>query len=1134
MTCARSSGFIHPESIITQRIAYMTEAPELVETPDRQPAWVRKAAEGLRKPATWIFVLIVLLALFTRLPNLATRVMSHDEVNHVYFAWLFAENGTYQHDPLSHGPLQFHLLAFVYRILGDSDFSSRLPAALAGIAAVFIVWEYRRWLGKAGALAAAVMMVFSPYMLYYSRYARNESFVVLEALITIWAVFRYLECRKPAWLYVLGGALAFHAATKETFFLYTAQLLIFIIVVFSIQMLGAAWKNPTLKRTFGAGLGLAASGFGLAVAVFLRDRTEAGEAAAPMVSSLVFIGVFFGIIGAVILITAMIRSFGKRLQSDFPMLDVLVVIGTLTLPQLAALPAQAMGWNPMDYQDPSQITRTAGIVIVLAIISAAVGLTWNPRRWLTAAGVFLLIFVPLYTTIFTHPFGLFSGLVGSLGYWLVQQGVERGSQPWFYYLFLQIPMYEYLAAFGFLIGIGIVLRRLLKREKIGGPQPAPASEDVPAAPRDLFLVHLIYWALTAVLIYTYAGERMPWLTVHIALPLILFAGWAFGTIITGADWRAILRWRTAALIVLTVLGITAIVQSASYLLGIAPSVGSVFPEIERITGWIITMGLGAASLYAAYRFAAEYRGGTVLRIAGLAVITLIFLQTIRTSLRASFVKYDSAEEFLVYAHAASGPKLALEEIEALSRHITGGPDLKIAYDNHAAYPYWWYLRRYPNAKDTGASPNRDLLNYPVVFAGEENYAKYEAFLGDRYLSQQYERLWWPLQDYFNLTWQQVWGAFTNPDMVNALWKIWFDRDYRAYAALKERDLTARGWAPASRMKMYVRQDLASAVLGMTYEGELPEDLVFTDPYSDHMIALEPDTIMGGPGADPGQFSAPRGLVVARDGIYIADSNNHRIQHLSFEGDVITYWGSYADSETGDAPDGTFNQPWDVTIGPDGSLVVADTWNHRLQWFTPGGSFLNKVGYFGTGDTIAAMWGPRSVALDDEGRVFATDAGNKRIVVFDADGLPLTTIGMGGVGPGQLDEPVGLEIGPDGRLYVADTWNQRVQVFAETLPLQFEPVLEWPVEAWYGQSLENKPDLAVSRDGHVCISDPEGPRILCFDSEGIFLSGWNTGGMVLSSGLAFDDECRLWVSDAGTNQIMRFDPGFCLESSPASE
>jgi DNA-binding beta-propeller fold protein YncE len=67
-------------------------------------------------------------------------------------------------------------------------------------------------------------------------------------------------------------------------------------------------------------------------------------------------------------------------------------------------------------------------------------------------------------------------------------------------------------------------------------------------------------------------------------------------------------------------------------------------------------------------------------------------------------------------------------------------------------------------------------------------------------------------------------------------------------------------------------------------------------------------------------------------------------------------------------------------------------------------------------------GPRQVAIDAKGRIFITDTGNKRVVVFTSDGKFITEFGGYGLELGRMDEPVGIAIAPDQTIYIADTWN----------------------------------------------------------------------------------------------------------------
>jgi len=148
-------------------------------------------------------------------------------------------------------------------------------------------------------------------------------------------------------------------------------------------------------------------------------------------------------------------------------------------------------------------------------------------------------------------------------------------------------------------------------------------------------------------------------------------------------------------------------------------------------------------------------------------------------------------------------------------------------------------------------------------------------------------------------------------------------------------------------------------------------------------------------------------------------------------------------------------------------------------------------------------------------------------VFDANGNYLTQFGSAGLDPGQFDEPVGVTLDANGNVYVTDTWNQRVQTFSQSPDgLTFTPLKQWDVVGWYGQSLDNKPFIAVDNVGHVFITDPEGFRVIEYTTDGQLIQTWGDYGTTpstfgLAAGIAIDAQGNIWVSDAGNNRIMKF-------------
>ncbi len=1111
-----------------------------------------------------LFALILLLAAVTRFYDLGTRVMSHDESLHTYFSWKLATGQGYQHDPMMHGPLQFHLIALSYFLFGDSDASARIPVALFGIASVAFLWFYRRYLGRSGTLIAAFLFVISPYMLYYARYVRNESYVAFFGLVTLWATLRYLDTGEKRYLLALSAVTALHLAAKETAFIYTAQLLVFLGLLFLARILKGQWADSR-RRTLFLVMLVAAALFFAVTAGFMRLDTAlpAGEStlAQPPVPGAtpgdirlsmdippILTGgmLFMGVLSILAALYFLVLGFGLENLRRERSADLMVLLLTLILPQLAPLPVKLMNWRIPDQPGAvyglgwTDVWHFAVFMLPLALIGIAAGVWWLGREWWRNAGLFYLIFTVFYTTFFTNGGGFFSGMVGSLGYWLAQQGVQRGGQPWYYYLLVQIPLYEYLPFLASGVGVAYLVSLARRGRETHDAEheetrsmeheaqdlePAEAQSAPPAPYTALFPLLALYWSVTSLLAYTVAGEKMPWLTVHIALPMILLGGWGLGQLverIPAQTWRSREAWLNLTLGLLFLLSAF---RAAGSLLGNAPPFqGKDLAALQATSNFLVALATAGLSAWGLWRLRGRVRHMGALSLA--AFFALLAAFTIHTSFQASYVNYDQANEYLVYAHSARGVKDVLARVEDLSLRLTDGLDIEVAYDDDTSWPMTWYLRNYRKQRFYGAQPNKDLRSAPVIIVGDNNFGKIEAVVRQDYYRFDYIRMVWPEQDYFGLTWSRIRDALRNPEMRRALWDIWLNRDHTRYGQVLNKDMSLANWNPADRMRLYIRKDVAARLWDYAAQGEAAAELT-ADPYEGKQVSLEATRILGGANAPQDAFRSPRGIALAPDGtLYVTDTETHEVVHLSPDGQVLHRWGAFADIATGAAPPGTFNQPWGVAVGPDGSIYVADTWNHRIQKFTAEGQFLTMWGVFGQAETPDAFWGPRDVAVDSQGRVFVSDTGNKRIVVFDSQGVFITQFGSAGLDIGQFDEPVGLALDSVGNVYVADTWNQRMQVFEETIPDTFTALRAWDMVAWYGQSLDNKPYVAVLPGGHVVVSDPEGYRLIEFTAEGEVVRVWGDfgsgpGQFGLPIGLAAAPDGGLWVADAANGRVMYF-------------
>jgi predicted membrane-bound mannosyltransferase len=449
---------------------------------------LRAALGRLGRPdaVTAAVLAVVAVALVLRLVDLGARAMHHDESLHAFFSWEFAQGRGYRHDPLMHGPFQFHMIAAAFKLFGASDFVARLPAALLGTALVATPLLLRRWLGGVGTVATAVFLAFAPGLLYFSRFARNDVFIALWTVLLIAAVWRYRDDGRLRWLLLLAAMLALGFATKEVTYILAAVLLVYLDVL--------TWRNLLGQRR------LWRTASGGREPRWPRRWTGGAIAAAllPLAWLVVALWPFLGRLRARLGLLSRTREG-----------DLLLVAGTLVATQLAPavqIPLEAAG-VVVGPDNVRWVGWSAGAALVLG--GAFVGLSWRPRWWLACFGLFALITVPLFTALLTNPDGFVTGFWGSLDYWLEQQDVNRGEQPWFYYLML-VPIYDLWLLVPALGGAAWLLVR-----GFGGR-------------RDTLAALLVWWFLGTLAALSLAGEKMPWLLVHLTTPLALLAGYVLG------------------------------------------------------------------------------------------------------------------------------------------------------------------------------------------------------------------------------------------------------------------------------------------------------------------------------------------------------------------------------------------------------------------------------------------------------------------------------------------------------------------------------------------------------------------------------------------------------------------------------
>jgi DNA-binding beta-propeller fold protein YncE len=141
------------------------------------------------------------------------------------------------------------------------------------------------------------------------------------------------------------------------------------------------------------------------------------------------------------------------------------------------------------------------------------------------------------------------------------------------------------------------------------------------------------------------------------------------------------------------------------------------------------------------------------------------------------------------------------------------------------------------------------------------------------------------------------------------------------------------------------------------------------------------------------------------------------------------------------------------------------------------------------------------------------------VVFGPDGTPKRAIGTEGSGPGQFDEPVGIDIAPDGTVYVADVYNARIVL----LDRDGQYRSSFPVEGMGTRTAEDKSYLAVLRDGRIAVSMPLLNVVRIYAPDGGLIATIAPTDEPLNRpyGVAETPDGKLWIVEGGAARVRLF-------------
>ncbi len=260
--------------------------------------------------------------------------------------------------------------------------------------------------------------------------------------------------------------------------------------------------------------------------------------------------------------------------------------------------------------------------------------------------------------------------------------------------------------------------------------------------------------------------------------------------------------------------------------------------------------------------------------------------------------------------------------------------------------------------------------------------------------------------------------------------------------------------------------------------------------------------------DGRRIPAPRSVTVSGSGEVVVLDTGGRVLVYDGEGTLKRQWRM---------PESEIGQPEGACVLKDGRIAVADTHYHRVVFFHADGRIAGQLGKYGKGPGEFIY--PVTLTQDEDENIYVAEYGsNDRVQKFARDGSFLLSFGSFGTGPGEFQRPSGI-VWHDGRVFVADAINNRIQVFSDSgkfigiLGSEQKPLtLHFPY------------DIALGPEGALYVVEYGAGRISKVSLQGSLLGRYGNSGTGLGQfrtpwGIGVDSKARVLVADTGNRRIV---------------